>query len=68
MIDLSDGLATDAGHLARAAACSSRLRLADVPVRRRGGARSRPATGGDDYELLFTIAPSGAPRPRRRPT
>jgi len=56
MIDLSDGLATDAGHLADASGVELRLRLDDVP-RAEGVDAAAAATGGDDYELLFTIAP-----------
>ncbi len=56
MIDLSDGLATDAGHLAEASGVELRLRLDDLP-RAEGVDSLAAATGGDDYELLFTIAP-----------
>ena len=56
MIDLSDGLATDAGHLARASGLRLTLRLADLPCAT--GVKPRAAaSGGDDYELLFTISP-----------
>ena len=65
MLDISDGLAQDLGHLCKGAALTS----ADIPI----DAETRQAAaelgldaldlalhGGEDYELLYT-APAGAP-------
>lgn len=66
LIDLSDGLAADLGHVLKASGCGARLDRNALP-RARGfndlcAARGwRPEQlvlfGGDDYELLFTISP-----------
>jgi thiamine-monophosphate kinase len=56
MIDLSDGLATDAGHVAAASGAELRIELAALPCAP-GVDPLAAATGGDDYELLFTIDP-----------
>jgi thiamine-monophosphate kinase len=57
MIDISDGLATDAQHLADRSGVELRVRLGDLP-RARGVSAEQAATGGDDYELLVTVPPA----------
>ena len=67
MIDLSDGLGADAGHLADAGGVGFAIDAragADPGWRRRGRGRGRrstastsPRPGGEDYELLATLAP-----------
>jgi thiamine-monophosphate kinase len=58
MIDVSDGLATDAGHIASRSGVELRVRLQDVP-HPAGVTPEQAATGGDDYELLVTVPPGG---------
>lgn len=54
MIDVSDGLASDAGHLARESGVSMEIDAGLVP--RRDGANAVEAlTDGEDYELCFTV-------------
>jgi thiamine-monophosphate kinase len=56
MIDLSDGIATDARHVAERSDVELRVRLADLPCAP-GVSAEDAATGGDDYELLVTVPP-----------
>lgn len=59
MIDVSDGLLQDLGHLCAASGVGAAIELARVPcsaaVRRAG--MELALAGGEDYELLFTVPP-----------
>jgi len=56
MMDLSDGLGADLPRLARASNVGFNIELHDLPVAR--GATIDTATSeGEDYELLFAVAP-----------
>ena len=67
-MDVSDGLIADAGHLARASGVHLSLDIERVPLSE--AARTlvtaspdliwRALTGGDDYEILFTMSPDRA--------
>ena len=56
MIDLSDGLATDARHVADRSGVALAVRLDAVPCAP-GVSAEDAVTGGDDYELLVTTPP-----------
>lgn len=56
MIDLSDGIATDAARLARASGVGAVVELERLP-RAPGATVEQAATGGEDYELLAALPP-----------
>ncbi|MHC4295481.1 MAG: thiamine-phosphate kinase, partial [Planctomycetota bacterium] len=63
MIDISDGLASDLGHICTASDVGAEIVVADIPVhadaRECGGddeaALQAALTDGEDYELLFSL-------------
>jgi thiamine-monophosphate kinase len=66
MIDLSDGIATDAGHIGRASGVELRVEVTSLPLAEGLGALSAElgepswrlaAAGGEDYELCFCAPP-----------
>ncbi len=75
MIDISDGLAGDLGHICRASGVGADIQAAAIPVHSevwdqlkldaadpasRGEAVQAAMTDGEDYELLFTLVPDQA--------
>lgn len=63
MIDVSDGLAQDLGHILKASQVGANLQLENLPLSPALQALSLEQqwqyalAGGDDYELCFTISP-----------
>ena len=64
MIDITDGLASDALQICKASDCGVRLYLERVPIAAETRAMAEELNadpivamlnGGDDYELLFTV-------------
>jgi thiamine-monophosphate kinase len=64
MIDVSDGLAADLGHILEESGTGGEIRLPGIPLSPAVAQRvaadadwSLPLTSGDDYELCFTLPP-----------
>ena len=65
MIDISDGLLADLGHICETSRVAAVVELASLPlspaarvvVDAKPGVRTGVAASGDDYELLFTASP-----------
>jgi len=76
IMDVSDGLVADLGHIATASGVGISIHLESLPMSAAAHAwfdqRIDPeaaleilATGGDDYELIFTAAPANEPLLRK---
>jgi thiamine-monophosphate kinase len=69
-MDISDGFAGDLDKMIRLSGCGATVRLPDVPlsvaaraaIRFDAGLRDTAFTGGDDYEVLASIAPDKVER------
>jgi thiamine-monophosphate kinase len=70
--DVSDGLVADLGHVCEASGLGAEIALDRLPLsdaartalEHRPALRAALATGGDDYELVFTTAAEAAPAVR----
>ena len=70
MMDISDGIASDLRHILKASGVGAEISTADIPLSdelrqvcalQGWDALELALTGGEDYELLFTMAPGTEP-------
>ena len=73
MMDISDGIASDLRHILEASGAGAEIELAEVPLsgemravceERGWDAAELAVSGGEDYELLVTMAPEALDRAR----
>jgi thiamine-monophosphate kinase len=59
MLDVSDGLLADAGHLAAASGVRCTIEAERAPVHRAADRPDQALVGGEEYELLVAMPPEG---------
>ncbi len=73
LVDVSDGLLSDIGHICRASRVGAEIRLGKLPISAAAREAAQAAgqdvsrwalSGGEDYELLFTASPESADKIR----
>jgi thiamine-monophosphate kinase len=62
MIDISDGLASDARHIGVSSGVCLQIELEQLPLDADVPSSERAATAGEDYELCFCVAPEDRAR------
>lgn len=66
MMDLSDGLAQDLWQMSRASRVTLRIEAGRLPISRAGKTLDHALHDGEDFELLFAVAPREANRVPQR--
>jgi thiamine-monophosphate kinase len=56
MIDISDGLSSDLGHICAESGAGAQVHADAIPISD-GATLDQALNGGEDYELLFTVSP-----------
>ena len=60
MIDISDGLLADLGHILKASKVGALIFAPRVPLNKNARGLNNALTAGEDFELLFTVSPDQA--------